>query len=112
MITQIIGSAKCRGTQKCRRWFDERGIGYQYVNLAKRALSATELSAIARVVSWDDMMDDQGKVWASRQLAWKEFDPLEELLAHPLLLKTPVVRRDAMVVIGYRPRILERFQQS
>lgn len=103
MALQIIGSAKCKDTKKCRLWFDSRGISYHFVDLSKRALSTGELNAIAARNSWDDMLDRNSKSWAKRQLEWKEFDPEEELTADPLLLKTPVVRSGYDTVIGYSP---------
>ena len=103
MSLQIIGTAKCRDTRKCRLWFDQRGISYHFVDLGKRALSPGELRAIAAGKSWDDMMDRSSKAWAKKQLEWKEFDPEEELTADSLLLRTPVVRNGVDVVIGYEP---------
>jgi len=109
MSFQIIGTPGCRDTKKCRLWFEQRGVGFHFVDLKKRALSAGELKSIASAASWDEMLDRESKAWKKRQLEWKEFDPLEELSNEPLLLKTPVVRRGSDVVIGYRPDEWQRF---
>jgi arsenate reductase-like glutaredoxin family protein len=93
-------------------WFDERGIDYHFIDLSVKPLSPGELKSIAARTSWSSMLDRDGKVWKSRQLNWKEFDPYEELKANPLLLKTPVVRGDSAVVIGYNPGALEVFRHS
>ncbi len=100
---QIIGTAKCKDTKKCRLWFDQRGISYHFVDLTKRALSPGELDSVASKTSWEQMLNKDGKVWKDRQLEWKEFDPREELLENPLLLKTPVVREGKAAIIGYKP---------
>ncbi len=100
---QIIGTAKCRDTKKCRLWFDQRGITYHFVDLAKRTLSTGELKAIAAKTAWDDLIDKEGKAWAEKQLEWKEYDAFEELEEDIRLLKTPVVREGKEVVIGYNP---------
>ena len=100
---QIIGTAKCRDTKKCRLWFDQRGLDYHYVDLSKRSLSPGELQSIAAASSWEEMLDRDGKVWAKRQLEWKDFDPEEELNQDALLLKTPVVRDGRKAVIGLKP---------
>lgn len=112
MALQIIGSAKCKDTKKCRLWFDARGISYHFVDLSKRGLSSGELNAIAARNSWDDMLDRKGKSWVKRQLEWKEFNPEEELTADPMLLKTPVVRNGYDVVIGYSPDSWVRFAEK
>lgn len=93
-------------------WFDERGISYHFVDLAKRPLSSGELNAIASRISWDDMMNRDSKAWVKKQLEWKVFDPEEELSADPMLLKTPVVRDGSDVVIGYRPEEWTRYAKS
>ena len=105
---QIIGTVKCRDTKKCRLWFDQRGIAYHFVDLAKRPLSPGELKAVAAKATWDGLIDKDGRAWAERQLAWKEYDPEEELGDDIRLMKTPVVREGAEVVIGYDPEAWER----
>ena len=100
---QIIGTAKCRDTKKCRLWFDQRGISYHFVDLAKRPLSPGELKAVAAKASWEGMIDREGKAWAEKQLAWKEYDAAEELEEDQRLLKTPVVREGSEVIVGYSP---------
>ena len=100
---QIIGTAKCRDTKKCRLWFDERGISYHFVDLNKRPLSPGELESIAAKNGWDEMLNKKSRSWEKRQLAWKDFDPREELTEDPGLLLTPVVREGRDAVLGYRP---------
>ena len=108
---QIIGTAKCRDTKKCRLWFDQRGIDYHFVDLNKRALSPGELKAIADQTGWEEMLDRSGALWKKLQLEWKEFDTREELEEHPLLLRTPVVRRGTRVAIGHDPDAWAAFKE-
>ena len=103
MSFQIIGTAKCRDTKKCRLWFEQRGISFHFVDISKKALSPGELRSIAEKTSWDEMLDRESKAWSRRQLEWKDFDAEEELNEEILLLKTPVVRSKKKVIIGYKP---------
>ena len=112
MSLQIIGTAKCRDTKKCRLWFEQRGISFHFVDLGKRSLSPGELKAIAAVIPWDDMMNRESKAWKKKQLEWKEFNPEEELFEDSLLLKTPVVRDGNNIVIGYVPELWENYSQA
>lgn len=105
---QIIGTAKCRETKKCRLWFDERGIEYHFVDLAKRRMSDGELKAVAAKNGWDAMLDREGKTWKKLQLEWKDFDAEEELTENPLLLRTPVVRKGSDAIIGHDPEAWTR----
>jgi len=111
MSFQIIGSAKCKDTKKCRLWFEQRGIPFHFVDLGKRALSSGELLSIAQKTSWEQMMDRNSMAWKKRQLEWKTFSAEEELNEEPLLLKTPVVRGSNRVVIGYKPDEWEAFSR-
>jgi len=109
MSFQIIGTARCRETRKCKLWFQERGVAFHFVDIGKRGLSSGELKSIAQKTSWDEMLDRDGKAWTKMQLEWKEFNPEEELNGEPLLLKTPVVRSAGKVVIGYKPDEWDQF---
>jgi arsenate reductase (glutaredoxin) len=104
MQVQIIGTKKSKDTQKAERFFKERGVSVQFVDLRKRPLSGGELANIARVVGADALLDTEGAAYESRGLAYMEFDVLEELEEHPELLRVPVVRHGRQATVGYEPR--------
>ncbi len=108
---QIIGTASCRNTKKCRLWFDQRGISYHFVNLSKRSLSDGELQAIAQGREWDDLIDRDSKAWKKLQLEWKAYNPMEELSEEQGLLKTPILREGRTVVVGYDVQAWEAIAQ-
>ncbi len=108
---QIIGRMKCRDTKKCRLWFDQRGIKYHFVDLEKRDLSQGEWQAVATGRNWDDLIDRSGKAWEKHQLAWKDYNPRDELMDDSALLKTPVLREGRMVAVGYDPGAWEKVLQ-
>lgn len=103
LLMQIIGSLKCRDTKKCRLFFDQRGIDYHFVDLAKRSLSDGELKSIVQGRSWEDLIDTGGKVWQKKQLAWKDYNAEEEIREDQSLLITPILRDKHSVVIGLKP---------
>ena len=100
---QIIGTAKCRVTKKCRLWFDQRGIPYHFLDCRKKPLSLGELKAVAAGRSWHDLIDRDSAAWKKHQLEWKDFDPREEIIEHQELLITPILRDGPEVVIGSDP---------
>ncbi|HUX12662.1 MAG TPA: ArsC/Spx/MgsR family protein [Spirochaetia bacterium] len=101
MNIQIIGSRKNPATRKCERFFRDRGINYQFVDLDQRGLSAGELSNIAQALGVDELIDPDSRSYANRGLAYMEFNPLEEILADPLLLRQPIVRDGKRAAVGY-----------
>ncbi len=103
MALQVFGTRKCPATRKAERYFKERDIGYHFVDLAEKGLSPGELRAIRQGAAGSPLIDRQSKTYKDRGLAFMDYDEDEELLAHPLLLRTPVVRNGARVAIGEDP---------
>ena len=103
MVIQIFGTRKCPDTRKAERFFRERGISFQFIDLAEKGISRGELASVAAAVGQDALIDSDSKRFKDRGLAYQEYDPVEEALADPLLLKTPIVRSGRKAVIGYQP---------
>lgn len=101
MNIQIIGTRKNADTRKCERFFKERGITYQFVDLGQRGLSPGELANIAAAAGTEALIDPESKSYQKRGMAYMEFDPVEELLEDPLLLRQPVVRSGKRASVGY-----------
>lgn len=92
-MIQIFGTKKCRDTQKALRFFKERGLDVQFRDIAEKAPSPGELDDMGRAVGGiASLVDAQGAEAKKRGLSYMDYDPREELLRDPLLLKTPVVR--------------------
>lgn len=105
MSIQIIGTKKCQQTKKAERYFKERGIPYHFVDLAIRGLSLGELSKIKTSIGIDRLIDIAGKEYVKRNLRYLVHDIQTELLAHPLLFKTPIVRNGSRATVGYCPEV-------
>ena len=105
MNIQIIGTKKCKETQKAERYFKERRIPFHFRDLTEKGLAKGELENISRVIPLDDLIDRKSKRFKDRGMQFMVFDIEEELLADPLLLKTPIVRNERSVTIGYQPGV-------
>jgi arsenate reductase-like glutaredoxin family protein len=107
MTIQIFGTKKCPDTRKALRWFNERGIKVQFIDLAHRGMSAGELRSVAaRVGGVEALIDREGRRYADRGLVHAApTGPRIEaaLLDDPLLLRTPIVRSGAKATLGFRP---------
>ncbi len=104
MALQIFGTRKCAVTRKAERFFKERDVDYHFVDLADKGISAGELKSVLRAVSAEALIDTGSKRYLDRGLAYMDFDLETELLADPLLLRTPVVRDGAAAVAGDDPK--------
>jgi len=109
MIIQIFGTLKCKDTRKAERFFKERRIKIQLIDLREKGLSPGELRNITRVIPFEDLIDTEGRQYQKRNLQYMRFDIAEELLDDPLLLKTPIVRYGHRVTVGYEPEIWQEW---
>ena len=103
MNIQIIGTKKCNETRKAVRFFQERGQKAHFVDLNERPLSPGELDGVLRKFPAEELIDPESASYKKRGLAWMEYNPREELLEDPGLMKTPVVRSEGRVTLGYDP---------
>jgi len=102
---QIIGTKNCPDTRKADRFFRERGIRPHLVDLKERPLSEGELHNICRNMDPGQLLDPDSKAFSKAGLAYMVYDPLEEILKNPAILKTPIVRCGKEVTIGLKPEI-------
>lgn len=105
MNIQIIGTRKCKETQKAERFFKERRITFHFRNLNEKGLTKGELENISRAIPVEDLIDRESKRYKERGMQYMKFDIEEELLSDPLLLKTPIVRNERLVTVGYKPEV-------
>lgn len=109
MNIQIIGTKKCKDTQKAERYFKERRIPFHFRDLTEKGLAKGELDNITRVISLDDLIDKESKRFKDRGMQFMVYNIEEELLSDPLLFKTPIVRNEKLVTVGYQPEIWKKW---
>ncbi|HPB38416.1 MAG TPA: arsenate reductase family protein [Syntrophorhabdus sp.] len=102
---QIFGTLKCQETKKAQRYFKERGIPFQFVNLAEKGLSQGELNSVKAVFGIDALIDREGKEYKRLNLEYLTHNVEEELMSKPLLFKTPIVRNRGKATVGYAPHV-------
>ena len=103
-LLQIIGTRDSADTRKAERFFKERRVPFAFVDLKDRPLSPGELESIARAVGADVLLDRDSRAFQRAGLAHLVYDPLEEALKNPLLLRMPILRRGKEAVAGYEPQ--------
>jgi Spx/MgsR family transcriptional regulator len=105
MGIQIFGTPKCQETRKAQRYFKDRNIPFQFINLAEKGLSKGELNNIKAVIGIENLIDKEGKEYSRLNLKYLTHNVEEELLNHPLLLHTPIVRNNRRITVGYTPEV-------
>ena len=108
MNIQIFGKSKCFDTKKAERYFKERRIKYQYVDLLKYGFSGKEFDAVLRGVGGiDKLIDWDNKAQEVTLMKYMEDTRAKEdmVFDEPKLTKTPVVRNGKHVTVGYCPEV-------
>jgi arsenate reductase-like glutaredoxin family protein len=105
MALQVFGTKKCPETRKAERFFKERGVTFQAIDLAEKGMSAGELRSVASALGLEALVDKGGRRYLDRGLAHMLVDLEEVILADPLLLKTPIVRDGKRATVGFRPEV-------
>ncbi len=108
MNIQIFGTKKCNDTKKAERFFKERGIKYQFIDMKEKGMSKSEFNSVAQVngglenmINWEGK--DQDTLNLIKYIA--EEDKLQKVLDNPQVIKTPVVRNGKQSTLGYQPDI-------
>lgn len=112
MNIQIFGFKKCFDTKKAERYFKERRIKFQFIDLAIKGLSKGELQSVKSAVGLNNLINNQSKDYKRLNLdriigsAMRE----ELLLNNPSLYKTPIVRNGKQATIGYQPEVWDLWE--
>ena len=113
MNIQIFGKSKCFDTKKAERWFKERRIKYQYIDLKRYGMSGKEFDSVLRAVGGIDKLTD----WDYKDpdvTLMKYMDDArakeDKVFDNPELMKTPVVRNGKLATVGYCPEIWEKWE--
>ena len=105
MNIQIFGKAKSFETKKAERYFKERRIKYQYIDLGKYGISKGELTSVLRSVKLADLLDPKHPDAALLTYLAHDHDHVEKLLEQPTLLQAPIVRNGKQATVGYQPEV-------
>ena len=108
MNIQIFGRSKCFDTKKAERYFKERRIRFQSVDLLRYGMSGGEFDSVLRAVGGIDKLID----WEARL---PEIDLMrymddarakeDKVFDDPRLMKTPIVRNGKQATVGYAPEV-------
>ena len=113
MNIQVFGKSKCFDTKKAERWFKERRIKYQSIDLIRFGMAGKEFDNVLRAVGGIDKLID-----------WDSKDPQVTLMRYmddktakedkvfddPKLMKTPIVRNGKQATMGFCPEVWQKWE--
>ena len=113
MNIQIFGTKKCSDTRKAERFFKERGIKYQFIDMKEKGMSKGELTSVAAANGGISGMVDPDAKDKDALALFKyiaEEDKLSKLLDNQQIIKTPVVRNGKQSTLGYQPEVWKKWE--
>ena len=113
MNIQIFGKTKCFDTKKAQRYFKERKIKFQMVDIGKFSMSAGELKSVLSAVGGIDKLVDEKNEDAAiiKYLSGNEAK-FEKLFDNQNFLKTPIVRNGKRATVGYCPDVWKEWERD
>lgn len=113
MNIQIFGKSKCFDTKKAERYFKERRIPFQSIDVIRYGMAPREFDSVLRAVGgidnlidWNAKHPDIDLMKYMDDAAAKE----DKVYDNPKLMKTPVVRNGKQATVGYCPEVWETWK--
>ena len=113
MNIQIFGTKKCFDTKKAERYFKERNIKYQFIDMKEKGMSKGEFNSVKRSVGGVDKLINEGhkdKDLLALLKYLSDEDKEEKILENPQVIVTPVVRNGTKATLGYQPDIWKEWE--
>ena len=111
MNIQIFGKPKSFDTKKAERWFKERRIKYQYIDVPSKGLSPREYQSVKQKVGFEALVNTKCRAYEEQYMAYISPQAAEEkLLDYPELFAAPIVRNGRQATVGYCPDIWQTWE--
>ncbi|TCL56227.1 arsenate reductase-like glutaredoxin family protein [Kineothrix alysoides] len=113
MNLQIFGTNKCFDTKKAQRYFKERGVKFQLIDLKEKGMSRGEFVSVKQAVGGLEAMlnencKDKDTLALIKYIA--EEDKEAKVLENQQVLLTPIVRNGKMATVGYKPEVWKNWE--
>ena len=110
MNIQIFGKPKCFDTKKAERYFKERRVKFQSIDLASKGMSRGEFNNVKSAVGLSAMADASAPGAEILTYLAHDSDREEKLLENPRFIKTPIVRNGRQATVGYQPEVWKTWE--
>ena len=109
MNLQIFGTKKCFDTKKAQRFFKERGIKFQFIDLNEKPMSKGEFNSVCSAVGgMENLLKTDSDEYAQVKYLLPEA-MTERVLETPSLFRTPIVRDGKRATVGNCPDVWKQW---
>ena len=103
---KLYGIKNCDTVKKARRWLDQHGLEYQFHDVRLDGLDASQINSWRKQIDWETLVNKRSTTWKQLDDATKtkiNADTVNDvLLAHPTLIKRPVLECSGQVHVGFK----------
>ena len=113
MNIQIFGTKKSADTRKAERFFKERNIKFQAIDLKEKGMSKGQLQSVMQAVGGLDVLIDEDAKDKDMLALIKYIAPedkMEKLLENQSVIKQPIVRNGRQATVGYQPDVWKKWE--
>lgn len=113
MNIQIFGTKKCADTRKAERYFKERNVKYQFIDMKEKGMSKGEFSSVKQAVGGLEHMIDRSckdKDLLALITYISEEDRDDKVMENQKIIRTPVVRNGKQATVGYEPDVWKEWK--
>ena len=110
MNIQIYGKSKCFDTKKAERYFKERRVKYQYIDLPRYGMGRRELESVRAAVGLAALIDPKAPDGDLIKYLASDADRFEKLLEYPDNIATPIVRNGKKATVGFAPDVWKTWE--
>lgn len=113
MNIQIFGKPKCFDTKKAERYFKERKLKFQSIDIARFGISRGEFESVKKAVGGTKLLiDPESRDYEKSYIAYLagEQNIEDKLLEYPTVIKTPIVRNGKQATVGFCPEVWKTWE--
>lgn len=114
MNIQIFGTKKCFDTKKAERFFKERKIQFQFIDLNEKSMSKGEFNSVLNSISINELINSKSKEYTKlnfNNIRSAEIKA-ELLLKNQNVMNTPIVRNGKQATVGFKIDIWNEWLES
>ena len=103
LSVQIFGVKNSSATRAAERFFKERGIAIQFVDLKRKPMSPGEIRRFVERFTLSGLVDNDSKAWIDAGLKYMKLTDsglLTKIEREPMLLRLPLVRCANLLSVG------------
>ena len=107
-MTVLYGIKNCDTVKKARRWLDGHGIAYRFHDFRADGIDNQRLARWTKLLGWETLLNRRGTTWRSLSEAQRSKfsdapSAVSAMLAHPALIKRPVLEINGKIHVGFKP---------